>query len=676
MKGGTFKRNIFFKMFLIFFILIIQFSGYSQNPDIHSFNIQDDELLNLKYIDSLISRDLELAYSFTISELSSNIEKPDYYTSLLSRAINSSFLLGYINDLDSLNRLLMNFSGDNYHPILQAKIALNQAKAARCQKRFMNALELVKESLLNFKNNGDIKGQINAINILIRIYFDLGNYENAIKNVPEIEKLIEQSTDNELRVDILINISKLYTYLGNYSESQIFLSRAQKAIQDDNLKTKLAKLYNHQALLYYMQENYTKALRYFDKSANEKYKLGKIISLSATITLKAAIAMHQKKYSLAEYYNREALKIRTNAKNRYLMGSSHYNIAKCLVFQHKFDSAQYQISKAEELFSVYQAKPNIKRGNLLMKKIFLLQKDYKNAYKTLQKIISIEDSIYQHKNRIKLSELESGIKVSKYKQEKTELKIKSIQEKNQNEIHRLLIKISLIVLSFVILFSYILFIHIREKNKRKLQLVNQKMIFIQMNSHFVFNALTAIQSLLYKRQIESAIHYLAIFSNMVRKVLFVTDKKYIGLQMEVSFIMEFLQLQKLRFGNDLKYQIDISDILLQLNLKVPPLLLYPYIEYAVEECVQRSEEKSMLIIKVDSDKNHIVYRLIDVDLGFSNLDNCYIKRFAKEKINCFELTNQRIKMYNQFFKKRLAFSLEAYHLNGDNYPALTFKIRK
>jgi len=677
-RGIFVLKNGLFLTILLFFYCNFPDSAFSQSSDIHSFNIQDKDNANLEYADSLSNRDLPLALAFLLQELKSEKidDKPDYYTSLLSKANHVAFLMGNLQLSDSLDSVIMSYPKNNQHPLFQAKIALNQALAARNQKRYMEALDDAKESLLNFQKSADSKGQLNAINIILRIYFDLGDYGSAIKYVPDIEKLIIRTDDVKLKIDLLLYISKLYVYLEDYSKSQVYLTRAQKLISDYQRKKYESAIYYYQALVYYKQKNYAKASSFFEKAAKGKYELGSMLSLSSTITFQAAIAMKQKKFSLAEYYNREALKIREECGNRYLIASSHYNIANSLIEQFKFQSAEYHISFADKLYSIYKVNPSIKRGNQLLKKIYLLKKDYKNAYITLKKIMQIDDSIYQQQNKIKLDELESNIKISQYELEKAKLQANTLKEKNENETNRVLIKISLIVLLFSLIFSYMLYLHLREKDRIKLLLVNQRMIFIQMNSHFVFNALTAIQSLLFQKQIESTIHYLTLFSNLVRKILFVTEKKYVGLQMEVSFIMEYLQLQKLRFGDDLKYQIDISDVLMQLNIKIPPLLLYPYLEYAVEECVQKSEDNSMMVIKAKQNEKYLFYHLVDVNLGFSDLDHCFIKRFGKDKINCLDLTNQRVSLYNQFLFKKLEFYKEYYFIDGQKYPSLTFKIKK
>lgn len=676
---GILKRALSVITLVAVFLLLLYSGGLkSQSTDIHSSNLTSVDREKLDLVDSLLAVDNLQAFIFSLGELGSEnlFEKPDFYAEMLSKAIDASYLTGKISISDSLYLTLIQFPKENTHPIFEARILLNQAKAARRYKIYIEALGFAKESLLKFQQSHDVTGQLKAIGIIIRIYSDLGNYESALSYNPKIEQLFQFESDKSIKIDLLGFISKIYAISGKYRMAQLAISRGNSLITDTEHETLKMGINYYLGLLYYEQGNYSKSLNYLEKSAAQKKKNGSMISLSSTITLKAAIAMRQKKYSTAEYYNREALKIREKAHSRYLSASSHFNIAHSLIYQFKYDSALYHISVAERLYSVYDIKPDLKRGKELKKKIYLFQNDYKSAFQTLEKIIEIDDSVYQHRTKVKLEELESNIEISKLEQQQSDLQAKTIIQQNQNEIKRILIKISLFVLLFALIFSYFLYLHIKESNRRKLLLINQQLILVQLNSHFVFNALTAIQSLLFKKQIESAIHYLTIFSNLVKKVLLVTHRKYVGIQMEVSFLMEYLQLQKLRFGDELKFQFDISDVLFETNFKIPPMLLYPYIEYAVEECVQKAEEKSMIIIKADFDQKFFYYRLIDINLGFSSSNDCFIKRFAKDKINCWDLTNQRISIYNHFYKRKIEFYEDEFDYNDSLYPCLTFKIRK
>jgi len=233
----------------------------------------------------------------------------------------------------------------------------------------------------------------------------------------------------------------------------------------------------------------------------------------------------------------------------------------------------------------------------------------------------------------------------------------------------------LIVLFLSFLAGFLLYQYAVTRNKRRLLSINQQMIMIQMNSHFVFNALTAIQSLIYKNKIEAAIYNLTLFSNLLNRIIAISLQQKISLQAELSFIEEFLLIQKLRFGNHLQFKIDIAEEVDVDRLRLPPLLLYPFLEYAAEECIQQVSEKTLILIRISQDHGFLIYEMIDLGLGFSNLELCYIKRYGGQKILCEDFTLERISLHNRFLKTKLIFAKNKYEYLGKEYSALQFKIK-
>jgi len=185
-----------------------------------------------------------------------------------------------------------------------------------------------------------------------------------------------------------------------------------------------------------------------------------------------------------------------------------------------------------------------------------------------------------------------------------------------------------------------------------------------------------IKNLVFQKKIESAIHHLTIFSDLINKIICETQKKYVPLKDDVLFIKNFLQLQELRFGDVLKYQLNIDDELDLYRIMVPPVLIYPFIEYAVEECVQRSGGQGELVINIKDERKHIVYELIDKGLGYVNLDLCFIKRYAGQEVLCDQLTNERLSIYNTFYKTKIIFAKKKVFIGGEAYNSLNFRIKK
>jgi hypothetical protein len=100
----------------------------------------------------------------------------------------------------------------------------------------------------------------------------------------------------------------------------------------------------------------------------------------------------------------------------------------------------------------------------------------------------------------------------------------------------------------------------------------------QMNPHFIFNSLNSIQDLVLKGDIDNSYSFITKFSNLIRRTLNYSDKDFIEFEQEYKLIELYLSLEKLRFKNELEYEIIAMDID---YIQVPPMLIQPFLENAL-----------------------------------------------------------------------------------------------
>lgn len=120
------------------------------------------------------------------------------------------------------------------------------------------------------------------------------------------------------------------------------------------------------------------------------------------------------------------------------------------------------------------------------------------------------------------------------------------------------------------------------KLEKALQLNVLSSIRSQMNPHFLFNALNTIQSYIYLNDKKQAINYLGKFSILTRKILEESNRETISLSEEMETLGLYLQLEKMRFENTLEYDITTKGIKFTEQIKIPPMLIQPYVENAVK----------------------------------------------------------------------------------------------
>jgi sensor histidine kinase YesM len=102
-----------------------------------------------------------------------------------------------------------------------------------------------------------------------------------------------------------------------------------------------------------------------------------------------------------------------------------------------------------------------------------------------------------------------------------------------------------------------------------------------MDPHFIFNALGNIQGMILRKDTDLAVLYLGKFAQLSRRVLEQSRMETITLEEEIQTLENYIELQQLRLNQSFDYQIH-CDQSIDRQISVPPLLIQPFVENAVE----------------------------------------------------------------------------------------------
>jgi ligand-binding sensor domain-containing protein/two-component sensor histidine kinase len=147
--------------------------------------------------------------------------------------------------------------------------------------------------------------------------------------------------------------------------------------------------------------------------------------------------------------------------------------------------------------------------------------------------------------------------------------------------------------------------YLREQQKRKYEIQQQlaelklQALQAQMNPHFIFNVLTAIQNAILKNEIDNAIRYLSDVSRLMRRTLDYASEKFISLEEEVEYIENYIRLEKIRMNGKLQTHIFIDPKLDLQNTQIPPMLIQPLIENAIKHGANKAEETGIINIRFE-----------------------------------------------------------------------------
>ena len=136
----------------------------------------------------------------------------------------------------------------------------------------------------------------------------------------------------------------------------------------------------------------------------------------------------------------------------------------------------------------------------------------------------------------------------------------------------------------------------------------------QFDSHFTFNALNAIGSVIYKGKKEEAYDYFTKFSSMVRTSLDNTREPIVKLAAELQFVKNYLELQKLRYKEKLVYHIHLADDV-DTNITVPKMLIQVHVENAIKHGTAPKKQGGKVIITINRQGPDLVISIEDDGIG-------------------------------------------------------------
>ena len=140
----------------------------------------------------------------------------------------------------------------------------------------------------------------------------------------------------------------------------------------------------------------------------------------------------------------------------------------------------------------------------------------------------------------------------------------------------------------------------------------------QMNPHFLFNALDAISNFIFKNQPKDAVMYMGKLAKLMRLTLDTTRSSTMVLADELDLLKQYVDLCELRYGS-FQTTFTIDDSLDTYDIHLPPMLLQPLIENAVQHAVRpnlREEKAGEITVEIGAMEGGIKVTITDNGPGF------------------------------------------------------------
>ncbi|MBC7886985.1 MAG: histidine kinase [Ferruginibacter sp.] len=178
---------------------------------------------------------------------------------------------------------------------------------------------------------------------------------------------------------------------------------------------------------------------------------------------------------------------------------------------------------------------------------------------------------------------------------------------------------------------------------------------MQMNPHFIFNALNSVQHYILQGNVVEANKYLSKFSKLQREILHCSSLQFITLEKEIEILSTYLQLEQFRFGESFTWRVNMTAEIEPEEIKIPPMMLQPFVENAIWHGLMPLYKERDLSIYFDLYTDDILLATIR-DNGIGRLAAAKLKQTKGAGNPQYEskgmsMVQQRLKLLQQQYDK-------------------------
>jgi len=495
---------------------------------------------------------------------------------------------------------------------------------------------------------------VQALQNQARNYGYFLDLESAVQKELQAIRLAEELHVDHFKIHSFIQIALYSSYVGNWTEALGYLKRAlqlAREFHDDQsiaiIELNFSKVYLHQSqvtlALYHVQKAQRAFLHEKDlyHGAQCAHSIGNIASVQGNI-------------GLAKVSYEQAISFFENAKMESDLAEVYQDYGQLCIQIGDLTKAKQYLELSIKSDNIVHSISLIDRYKLLSM-LAMKNGDLRNALKFQNDYIQFLESNSIKRNDSKIAELTSS-NLREERERLIELQQRRIEKENkEQEILKLqkdrVLYISLIII-FAIVFSLVILIlrmkQVRSRQEQREAELSQTLLRTQMNPHFVFNAMSVIQSYIYENNPEKSSQFLVNFSRLMRLILENSPKEFIPLDLELEILDKYLSTQKMRFENRLTYILTISEDLLTKKAMVPPMITQPFIENAIEHGQLHNVEGGQIVVEMKEVSGKL--KITISDNGVGRKKSAQTKKIRTHKSMAIEITRERIEILNKKYK--------------------------
>ncbi len=178
-----------------------------------------------------------------------------------------------------------------------------------------------------------------------------------------------------------------------------------------------------------------------------------------------------------------------------------------------------------------------------------------------------------------------------------------------------------------------------------------------MNPHFVYNSLASIQYFIQENKNKEAEHFLTEFGILIRSFLTASRSSQINLKIELELLQKFINLEQIRFSKRFTSEIIIDPKLNLTKIFIPPLLLQPFVENAIQHGLFHRLEGGQLKLNFQASNRDLIVTISDNGIGTEKSKS--LKKFSLSNTtsDAMEIFLEKLEIMNKLKPNSLEYSI-------------------
>lgn len=189
--------------------------------------------------------------------------------------------------------------------------------------------------------------------------------------------------------------------------------------------------------------------------------------------------------------------------------------------------------------------------------------------------------------------------------------------------------------------------------------LEQMALRAQMNPHFIFNCINAIQQLVTEKDISNTNKFITSFSDLVRQTLDNAPETHIRLTEEIKFLTNYFELERIRLEDRFSYNIDSSALKFPDQWMVPNMVIQPFVENAIRHGL-RYKKNGIGVIEVRFEQQGALLYCTIADNGIGREKAMQMRKESGilHEPRGMDITLKRVESLNALIKGMISINIE------------------